>query len=356
MTGRAAPGRATSLVFQAPFVLALEETAIPRPAADEVLVQTLVSAISPGTELLLYRGQMPPELALDATISELAQPVNYPQKYGYALVGQVVATGQAVAADWLGRHVFAFRPHQTHLVARPETLIPLPDGMAPETAVFLPTMETAVSLLMDGQPAIGERVVVVGQGVVGLVTLHLLSRLPLAALIGLDPIPERREWSRHLGATASFDPADPALADHVHSEFGDEEPAADADLVFELSGDPAGLDMAIRLTGFGGRVVVGSWYGQKRFPLDLGGWFHRSHMRLISSQVSRLSPTWSARWTKARRLTVAWQQLRAWSPADLVTHRFPLAAAVEAFALLDSRPDETLQILFTYDRQPIIAS
>jgi alcohol dehydrogenase len=119
-----------------------------------------------------------------------------------------------------------------------------------------------------------------------------------------------------------------------------------ADLTYELSGNPAALDQAIAATGFSGRVVIGSWYGQKRVDINLGGRFHRSRIRLISSQVSTLAQV-ERRWSKARRLQVAWWMLEQVQPARLITHRFPLAQAAQAYAMLDQHPEEAMQVILT---------
>jgi threonine dehydrogenase-like Zn-dependent dehydrogenase len=224
----------------------------------------------------------------------------------------------------------------------------VPAALSPEEAAFLPNMETAVNFLMDGQPLIGERVVVFGQGVVGLLTTALLARLPLARLVTLDRYPRRRDFSLTLGAHASLDPEGPDALAHLHACLHDESAPAGADLTYELSGNPGALDQAIAATGFNGRVVIGSWYGQKRAPLNLGGRFHRSRIHLISSQVSTIAPQWTGRWTKPRRLQVAWQMLQQVRPAQLITHRFPIAEAGAAYALLDRHPEEALQVLLTY--------
>jgi threonine dehydrogenase-like Zn-dependent dehydrogenase len=123
---------------------------------------------------------------------------------------------------------------------------------------------------------------------------------------------------------------------------------AGADLVYELSGNPAALDQAIAAAGYSGRVVVGSWYGQKQATLNLGDHFHRHHIQLISSQVSTIAPQWNGRWTKPRRLQTAWKMLQHHNPAPLISHRFPLTAAAEAYQLLDERPGDVLQIAFIY--------
>lgn len=305
----------------------------------------MLSAISAGTELLVYRGQAPGDMAVDETIGALGGTFGFPIKFGYAAVGRVEVVGEGVEPEWLGRLVFAFNPHESLFVARPETLQPLPEGISPEQAVFLPNMETAVSFLMDGRPAIGEQVAVVGQGVVGLLTTALLAGLPLASLVTLDAYPARRDWSSRLGVTATYAPDEAAAA--LRALQG-ERAYAGADLTYELSGNPQGLDLAIALTGYNGRVVIGSWYGRKRVALDLGGRFHRAHMRLIGSQVSALAPEWLGRWTKGRRLDVAWEMLRQHHPDRLITHRLPLERAAEAYRLLDADPAGAIQVVFTY--------
>jgi 2-desacetyl-2-hydroxyethyl bacteriochlorophyllide A dehydrogenase len=318
------------------------------PAPGQVLVQTVVSAISSGTELLIYRGQAPTDMPTDQTITALSGALTFPLKYGYAAVGRVIAVGSPAEEGWQGRLVFAFQPHASYFLTTPSDLHPLPDSLAPEEAVFLPNMETAVNFLMDGHPLIGERVVVFGQGVVGLLTVALLMRLPLSRLISVDAYPFRRERSRELGAYASFDANADDVLRRLQAALQAEHGAPGADLSYELSGNPRALDQAIAVTGFNGRVVIGSWYGQKHADLNLGGRFHRSRMHLISSQVSTLAPEWSGRWDKGRRLHVAWEMLQHVRPRHLITHRFPLEQSDQAYALLDQHPQEAIQVLLTY--------
>lgn len=326
-----------ALYFIAPANAELREEATDTPGAAEVLVETICSAISPGTEMLVYRGGAPENLPVDETIAALEGAFRFPLKFGYSAVGRVVSLGQGVDPAWLGRLVFAFNPHETHFVAPLAAIQPLPEGIEPEAAIFLPNMETAVSLLMAGRPVIGERVIVVGQGIVGLLTTVLLAGLPLSSLATVDPLPGRREWARVAGAGAA----------HTPVEARDSIPAS-ADLTYELSGRSEGLDLAIALTGDYGRVVIGSWYGRKRVELDLGGRFHRAHMQLIGTQVSMLAPEWRGRWTKERRFGVAWEMIRRHWPERFITHRLPFSRAPEAYALLDLNPDEAVQVIFTY--------
>ena len=337
------PPDSLSLWFDFPYHLSLRDEALPPPGEGQVLVQTLLSAISPGTEMLVYRGQFPADLATDDSIAALGGAFAYPLKYGYAAVGLVAEAGPGVDPAWIGRQVFAFNPHESAFLAEVDGLMAVPEGIPPEDAVFLPNMETAANLVMDGAPLLGEAVAVFGQGIVGLLTAVLLRRFPLGRLVTIDGYPLRRQASLELGVHASLDPADPGLGGALRRLLPE-----GADLVFELSGSPAALDQAIAATGYAGRVVIGSWYGSKRHPIDLGGRFHRSRIRLVSSQVSTIAPELSGRWSKARRFALAWELLRQVQPSRWITQRYPLAQAAEAYALLDQRPDEAIQVLITY--------
>jgi len=336
---------AVSLFFTAPRQVSLVSETLPAPGEGMVLVQASLSAISPGTEMLVYRGEFPSGMKVDASIGALAGEFTYPLKYGYSMVGRVAAVGPDVDARWTGKRVFAFQTHASHILSRPEALFPIPDDVRDEDAAFLSNMETAVNLVLDGAPLIGERVAVLGQGVVGLLTTALLGRFPLEDLVTYDRYPRRRQTSVRLGAETSLAPGEVSEGEDLPTGF---------DLVYELSGDPAALDLAISLCGFSSRIVIGSWYGEKRAALDLGGRFHRERIRLVSSQVSTIEPVHRGRWDKNRRMEVAWEMLRMVRPAGapgesgLITHTFPFGMASEAYRLIDENPAEAIQVVFEY--------
>jgi threonine dehydrogenase-like Zn-dependent dehydrogenase len=171
----------------------------------------------------------------------------------------------------------------------------------------------------------------------------LLCQFPLHALITLDNFAFRRQASLALGATASLDPQAPDFREQLHALL-----PIGADLTYELSGSPTTLNDAIAATMFTGRVVVGSWYGNKPVQLDLGGMFHRSRIRLISSQVSSLAPELSGRWDKSRRFALAWQAIQRIQPEKWITHRFPHEDAAAAYLLLDHSPSESIQVILEY--------
>lgn len=340
-----------ALVFLSPGQVEVQTEPLPEPAPGQALVKTLLSAISSGTESLVFRGQFPTDVEVDDHLPALRGAFAYPLKYGYGAVGRVVALGLGVDPAWQDRLVFAFQPHQTAFLADPVELQLVPEGLLPEEAVFLPNMETALNLVMDGRPVLGERVLVLGQGIIGLLTTALLALHPLEKLVTLDRFALRREASLRMGAHASFDPAEPASQGGLERLLGQDSPGASggADLTFEISGSPEALNQAIALTGFDGRVVIGSWYGRKHLSLDLGGRFHRSRIRLLSSQVSTIASDLSGRWDKARRFALAWEMLRRLRPSRLVTQRFPLRQAAEAYRLIDEQPEQTIQVLLTYE-------
>lgn len=320
-----------SLYFTAPQQVELRQEDLVDPADGEAQLQTTHSAISAGTEILLYRGEAPAGMAVDTSLPALSGKLAYPLKYGYSAVGKTTD----------GQRVFAFNPHESAFNARAEDLLPLPEGVSEEDAVFLPNVETAVNLMLDGEPRLGENVVVLGQGVVGLLATAALAQHPLNTLLTMDQYPLRRQRSVELGAAHSLEPANVKQA---LSLLGPRR----ADLVYELSGHPEALDLALSLVGEHGRVVVGSWYGERRASVDLGGHFHRGRVKLISSQVSQIEPALRGRWDRARRFEVAWRLLAELKPSRLITHRFPFQQAAEAYKLLAQSPQDALGVVLEY--------
>jgi 2-desacetyl-2-hydroxyethyl bacteriochlorophyllide A dehydrogenase len=326
-----------TLYFARPYQVEVRDEPLLQVEAQQVLVQTVVSAISAGTELLFYRGQIPEGMAIDATIAGLDKAIEYPLSYGYACAGKVIAIGSEVEPAWLGRRVFAFHPHTSAFVCQPSDLLTIPDALTFEQAVFLPNMETALNLVMDARPVVGERVLVLGLGMVGLLTFYLLRQFPLAKLYAVDGYANRKMIATSWGAEAIFSPNDAQALRHF-----------DPDLILELSSNPDALATALQLAGFGTRVIVGSWYGNKLAQLPLGGSFHRNRVQIISSQVSTLDGQFSNRWSKSRRLDVAWAHLHKVPVDDLITHRLPITEAGQAYQMLDQKPDHAIQVLLTY--------
>ena len=335
--------KAQTLFFIAPRQIEIRATDLPELKSDEVLVQAICSAISAGTEMLIYQGRFPRTLETDSVISGLRGSFKYPLAYGYACVGKVLEAGKDVDSEWLNRLVFAFQPHTSHFISKSDSLFSVPDSLLPASACFFPNMETAVNLVQDAAPIFGERVLVLGQGIIGLLATSLLQEFPLETLVTADPYEMRRTASLNLKVSEALNPNSENFQDkltaYAQRKF---------DLTLELSGDPSALEDALSLTCFSGRIVIGSWYGEKKVEVDLGGAFHRSRIKLIASQVSTIAPELSARWDKARRFEAAWKALERVQPEKWITHRFPIERAAEAYRLLDENPQEAIQILITY--------
>ncbi|WP_049984222.1 zinc-binding alcohol dehydrogenase [Halorubrum sp. BV1] len=325
-----------ALAFTGPKTVEIREADVGEPAAGELRVDTRASAISAGTELLVYRDQTPSDVPVDETLDALDGEFSYPLRYGYAASGVVDAVGADVDSDWIGRSVFGFVPHQTRFVAEPDDVVTLPAGTPPAVGALLPSVETATNLVLDAAPRLGERVVVFGAGVIGLCVTRLLASFPLSSLVVVDPVERRRGLAAAMGADRTERP------ETVDDAVGD------ADLALELSGQPDTLDDAIGAVGYDARIVVGSWYGAKRAPIDLGGRFHRDRIDLISSQVSTISPSLRGRWDRDRRFDEALGWLDRIDADELITHRIPFERAPEAYELLDSEATDAVQVILAY--------
>ena len=295
------------------------------PVGDgDVLVRTLCSGISAGTELLAYRGEIAEDVVLDENIGALGGTFRYPFRYGYSCVGVVEESRSTLS---VGSLVFAFQPHQDHFVVAADDAVPL-DAVDPRTAVLFPLVETALQITLDAGAVMAEEVVLFGLGAVGLITSVMLQRAG-ATVIAVDPLPWRRETAVALGVTAvAPDGVDGALSPRA-AERG-------VALVIEVSGRPEVLASSLNLLAHEGTALVASWYGSKEAVLPLGAEFHRRRLTIRSTQVSTVPAHLSGRWTAARRRDVAAGLLGSLNLGPLATHTFSFDAAAEAFAALDT--------------------
>jgi 2-desacetyl-2-hydroxyethyl bacteriochlorophyllide A dehydrogenase len=340
-------GDARAVEFAAPREVDVVDIDPPAPAADEVLVDTTISAVSAGTELLAYRGDLDAETIADEEIAALSGDLSYPLRYGYSAVGTVAAVGADVDPSWRGRTVFGFNPHEGQFLATPADLRPVPDGIDPETAALFANTETAVNFALDGAPRIGERVAIFGQGVVGLLTTALYSRSAAETVVAVEPRAHRRRVADALGADHTVDPTNIDAAGVVRDLIDG------ADLAIEVSGRPETLETAVGATRFNGRVLVGSWYGTKRADLGFGDHFHRGRVTIESSQVSTVAPELHGRWDRERRRETTWRELQRLADETrivdrLVTDRVDVEDAPAAYRRLTDDAETTLQVLFTY--------
>jgi hypothetical protein len=253
------------------------------PAAGTVRVRTLHTALSRGTEALIFAGRVP-ETEFDrmrAPFMEGTFP--FPVKYGYANVGRVEA------GELSGRHVFSLYPHQTLFDLPGGIPIPIPDAVPPSRAVLAANMETALNAIWDAAPGPGGRIAVVGAGVVGALIGYLCGRMADADVTLVDVNPARAAHADTLGLKFALPQAAPL----------------DCNFVFHTSASPAGLATALNLAGDEATILELSWYGAGDVPVPLGGAFHSRRLKLISSQVGKVAPSHRATWTHRQRLAAA---------------------------------------------------
>jgi 2-desacetyl-2-hydroxyethyl bacteriochlorophyllide A dehydrogenase len=333
--------------FAKPRTVELRPSTALSPGRDEVRIQTLFSGISHGSEMMVYRGEVPTGLSLDATLPTLQGSFGFPVKYGYASVGRVVDAGSDVNGLAEDDLVFAFNPHETCYTVPATVAIRLPRELDPRIGIFAANVETAVNALLDANPRLGERVVVIGQGVVGLLITQLVRRAGASLIITSDLHERRRHVALSTGADVVLDPSAESITERVSSLTG----GTGADVVIEASGEPRALDDAIRTSAQEGRVVVVSWYGTRRAELALGGDFHRKRITLKSSQVSSLDPSLLPRWTILRRRELAVRYLSELLLDELISHVLPFDRAPEAYRLIDEQPAEVIQVALDYSER-----
>jgi 2-desacetyl-2-hydroxyethyl bacteriochlorophyllide A dehydrogenase len=328
--------KARAVHFVAPRRVELREVELPEIADGQLLVATEWSGISSGTELLAYRGEVDPGLPLDETLGALAGTFAFPFRYGYSAVGRIL---RPAAPFQEGQRVFAFHPHQDRFVVDAREAVPV-DGLDPRAATMYPLVETALQVCLDAAPRLGETVVVVGLGAVGILAAALLARTG-AVVLGSEPEPARRAAAAAFGVRA----ADPDDAAEVVAALAG---GRGADLVVEASGNPRALASSLGLLAHEGTVLVCSWYGTKPVPLPLGADFHRRRLALRSTQVSTLPAALTARWDRRRRTELAWSLARELPLSVLATHEFPFERAAEAYACADRKDGGLIHAALRY--------
>ena len=296
----------------------IRQARLPAPLPGEVEVRSLASGISRGTESLVFRGEVPesqyPVMRCPFQDGDFPAPV----KYGYASVGIV----EAGPENLRGRRVFCLYPHQDRYVVPEAAVVPVPDAVPDARAVLAANMETAVNALWDAAPRLGDRVAVIGAGVVGCLAASLAARLPGTAVELVDVDRDRAPLAKALGCAFAL----PKAA------------TAEADLVIHASGSAAGLATALRLAGFEATVLELSWYGARPVAAPLGEAFHSRRLTLRSSQVGSMAPAQRARWSHRRRLALALELLADPVYDRLLTGECRLAELPETMARLAATP------------------
>jgi len=278
-------GEARALWYEAPHAAAIRAALLPERGADDILVRTRFTALSRGTERLVFTGLCDPahRITMRAPLQEGDFP--FPVKYGYCAVGQV----EAGPADLMGRTVFVLHPHQDRFVAPLSLASLVPDGVPARRATLAANMETALNAVWDSGASAGDRMVVVGAGLVGLLIAFLCARMPGAQVSVIDPEPARAPLLDAFGARWMPEAEGPS----------------EADVVFHTSASADGLQAALGCCGPEARLVEVSWYGDRPVSVKLGGAFHARRIQIVSSQVGTFAPARLPRWTHARRRAMA---------------------------------------------------
>ncbi len=308
---------AAALWMVAPGMVEMRDEALV-PGAGDVVVETLFTGISRGTEALVLRGGVP-----RAEWARMRAPLQaghfpFPVKYGYAAVGRVVEGDAALT----GREVFVLHPHQDVFAAPAAMAVPVPEGVPAARAVLGANMETALNVVWDAGALPGDRVAVVGAGVVGALVAWLCARLPGAEVTLVDIDPGRAALAAALGCGFALPEAAPG----------------DCDVVVHASASAAGLATALAAAGQEATVVEASWYGDRAIPVALGDAFHSRRLRLVSSQVGQVPPGRRARWTTRRRLEAALALLADPALDALVSGETAFADLPGAYAAILDRP------------------
>jgi 2-desacetyl-2-hydroxyethyl bacteriochlorophyllide A dehydrogenase len=323
--------RARELWFVGPRVVEVRDGSVPAIRPGQVLVRAIASGVSQGTELLLYRGEGP--TPFDPALDRPGAPT-YPRRYGYAWVGEVIDRAHDIDDLMLGARVFALASHgDLHAINAAEAR-PLDEAIPPARGVLAANLETAVTCMWDSGASIGDEVVVIGGGVVGLLVAWLAAAAGGRVRL-VEPSLRRRTVARTLGVIATVTP-------------DEDRPRGDADVVFEATGDPSTLDRAIAHAAREATVVVASFYGARTAPVSLGTDFHRRRIMLRSSQVSSIPPARTARWTIARRFDLVRALLARACLDTLIDPAIPFDDASNAYARLEATPGDALQTVFAY--------
>jgi len=318
--------------FVGPGQVRVGKEAVPLRAHDEMTVQATLSAISSGTERHVLAGSLvaaaePADVSIGALGGEAPA---WPMRYGYALVGHVMDGTSWCSLKVNGTRVFCFHPHASIANVAASDVREIPDDVDSLDAAFFASMETALSLVQDAAPIVGDRVAVFGAGTVGALSAAILGHHGFR--VGLYE-PNACRMEAVVAQCSKVQYADPAVKSNGF------------DVLIETSGSAAGLAKAVCLAKRGGRIVVGSWYGEDGVMLPLGLRFHRSELTVVSSQVSRVSAALSTRWPKERRADLAWSMLGELRPSQWVPLlKSPVESAADAYRDLG----KATQVLLTY--------
>lgn len=303
--------------------------ALPSIQPEECVVQTHFSMVSLGTERLVCRGGIGRPAFEKMKVPYMQGDFSFPLTYGYSLTGEVVKGPR----EWLGERVHCMHPHQDLCIINTQDLTVVPENVPMERAILASNLETAINGVWDAQPMIGERILIIGYGLIGALLAYLLKPMPGIELRIKETNPARRMRALDQGL----------------SVIDEQQPEADRfDLVFHTSATADGLQWGIDMSGLEARIIEMSWYGQQEVKLDLGATFHFGRIRILSSQVSHIARSATPRFDQQRRKSLVFRLL-----ADPVLQSFlgnviPFSESPDFFQGLRSKPVDELNVCFQY--------
>ena len=294
----------TSLWYTAPYQIELRNQQLPDQCrTNHLRIKALYSAISKGTERLVYSDLIPKSEWSRMQCPFQVGDFPFPVKYGYSMVGKVIQDKSNLS----GQNVFILHPHESLFDVPKDSVLPIPKNIPAKRAILAANMETALNAIWDSNPLPGDAISIIGGGVVGCLIAYLTSKIPGTNVTLIDKNPQRKKISQLFGLK---------FAQSSHS-------ISNQDLVYHVSGNPKGLTTAIEIAGNESNIIELSWYGTTESKINLGGAFHSKRLKIISSQVGQITPQRCPRWTTSRRLGTSIELLNDSKLDKLVNHVLP---------------------------------
>jgi threonine dehydrogenase-like Zn-dependent dehydrogenase len=307
----------------------IREADVPKIEEDEVLIKSLYSLISVGTERIIAKGLVPDSVMEEMRVPYMKGTFTFPCTYGYSLVGEIVEGHH----EHVGRKVHLMHPHQNYAIAHIDDLYFIPEKFPMSNAVLASNMETALTAFWDSEASIGDEVVLVGFGIIGALLAGLLKNYPNFRLKVIEKNEERLLKARSLG---------------LHATENGRDLECGYDIAFNCSGSAEGLQLCIDKVRFEGRVVELSWYGTQEVTLYLGQAFHSRRKQIISSQVSSIPASKRNRWDNRRRKQLVFDLLKDPYYGKIITDHVPFEQAPELFQKIRRGEPRGLGIMITY--------
>ncbi len=347
------------MIYDAAKTLRVDTAEDKKPQKGQVVIKTLVSGISHGTEMNIYRGAAPffrRKYNAETRLFEQAQSTEtwgYPVRscddgvwyMGYAAVGEIVEKADDVQDFEVGDIVYSAAPHQSHSVSNASDIISLKDVSDPKHAIFFTNLMTSYNAVLDGKIKLGDTVVVSGMGVLGQMIAQLAKLNGAFKVYVIDTIDKRLHAALENGADKAFNPK---TCDDIALEIRKLTDNRGADVVFEVSGNAVALNEAIRIAAPETAVVAVGWYQGEIKGLDLSEEFHHNRISIKQTQTNHMAPEYSHLWDNARRSESCVKLLSMLKLDNLISHRIDFDDVASAYKMVDETPQDIIQVMLTY--------